>query len=168
MHNVSLICFPPRKVTAVKKVTKIASRKNVPQITTTNKNNKNTTDLRFQTLFCLSLVRAHSFVNERENAARLLLCCVATFGNILNWLAGIHSAFFFVSERSKGRKVFFNKKNISTEYLLFWFFADTSLLMSSLDASVIKTISSGGDPLRRVKTTATNVRFVFRRLLFSS
>ena len=44
-------------------------------------------------------------------------------------------------------------KRMSPEYLvcntylpiLFWFFADTSLLMSSLDASVIKTFSSGGD-----------------------
>jgi len=46
-------------------------------------------------------------------------------------------------------------KRMSPEYLvcntylpiLFWFFADTSLLMSSLDASVIKTFSSGGDPI---------------------
>ena len=106
------ICFPPRKVTAVKKVTKMASRKKVPQITTTNKNNKNTTDLRFQTLSSASLWCARIlFVNERENAARLLLCCVATFGNILNSICGHPFRFFFVSERSpKGRKVFFNKK----------------------------------------------------------
>ena len=46
-------------------------------------------------------------------------------------------------------------KRMSPEYLvcntylpiLFWFFADTSLLISSLDASVIKTFSSGGDPI---------------------
>jgi len=35
------ICFPPRKVTAKVYVTKMASQKKVPQITTTN---KNTTD----------------------------------------------------------------------------------------------------------------------------
>ena len=114
------ICFPPRKVTVVY-VTKIAFKKKVPQITTTNKNNKNTTDLRFQTLSSASLWCARIlFVNERENAARLLLCCVATFGNILNsiFFCG-HPiplfSVFFVSERSpKGRKVFFDKKNIST------------------------------------------------------
>ena len=115
------ICFPPRKVTAKVYVTKMASQKKVPQITTTNKNNKNTTDLRFQTLSSASLWCARIlFVNERENAARLLLCCVATFGNILNSIFCGHPnfrffLFFFVSERSpKGRKVFFDKKNIST------------------------------------------------------
>ena len=105
------ICFPPRKVTAKVYVTKMASQKKVPQITTTNKNNKNTTDLRFQTLSSASLWCARIlFVNERENAARLLLCCVATFGNLeLNLWASI--PLFFVSERSpKGRKVCFKKK----------------------------------------------------------
>ena len=42
------ICFPPRKVTAVYTPQKLPPKKYVPQITTTNKNNKNTTDLRFQ------------------------------------------------------------------------------------------------------------------------
>ena len=90
------ICFPPRKVTAKVYVTKMASQKKVPQITTTNKNNKNTTDLRFQTLSSASLWCARIlFVNERENAARLLLCCVATFGNILNSIFCGHPNFRF-------------------------------------------------------------------------
>ena len=104
------ICFPPRKVTAVY-VTKIASKKKVPQITTTNKNNKNTTDLRFQTLSSASLWCARIlFVNERENAARLLLCCVATFGNLeLNLWASI-PLFFCIRKVAKRSQSLFQKK----------------------------------------------------------
>lgn len=105
------ICFPPRKVTAKVYVTKMASQKKVPQITTTNKNNKNTTDLRFQTLSSASLWCARIlFVNERENAARLLLCCVATFGNLeLNLWASI-PLFFCIRKVAKRSKSLFRQK----------------------------------------------------------
>ena len=112
------ICFPPRKVTAKVYVTKMASQKKVPQITTTNKNNKNTTDLRFQTLSSASLWCARIlFVNERERGESSSVLC-RDFWEIfeLNLWASIPLFFLFLypKGRQKVEKSFSTKKNIST------------------------------------------------------
>ena len=108
------ICFPPRKVTAVY-VTKIASKKKVPQITTTNKNNKNTTDLRFQTLSSASLWCARIlFVNERERGASSSVLC-RDFWEIfeLNLWASIPLFCLFLYPKGRQKVASFSKEYIS-------------------------------------------------------